>query len=535
MAMAMTGLSAPVKRDGWLIAAVIVLLLGTACCFRLMRLSSVPGISGDEGFWGVQALAWLQGRPYVTHTTSGNPIDLVFLIPIAWLHAVWPPSFRLLRAVPALANLLALPIGFWFVRRAFDEKTAWIFTVALACLPTAIAHSRICQDPSQTVFWTGLVIYCALVGLAEPDRAWTWLAIALALFPVALWTHPTNVFIAPFLLLPAAPLAKRILPASRGARLALLVASLAVAVMILAGASFVLNHAGGSEQHLNKPWLAEAAHRMISPSEWFELAANTGRLFNGVTIYHYFSGARPWTVPYDLAFVIVTVLAIWGMVRRRTALDRGLLLACGGTWLAFFAFAGPGALRPHFERWGLCLLVPGTLVLAAGAAAWMESPRTRRPAMAATALVTASLLVTFYINYFREFATTGGRSHLTYITAPVEPKAQALQQILSASPGPADVAVVAQQWWLVWPMAYLATGHTNVSVTTDLAAAERAPGFADTVHRGRLFLVEFAGTPELADRRALVQARGWKSTTTMIGDAAGRDLVAVLQVTETTP
>src|SRR6478609_3565346 len=88
-AIAMTGLSAPVKRDGWLIAAVIVLLLGTACCFRLMRLSSVPGISGDEGFWGVQALAWLQGRPYVTHTTSGNPIDLVFLIPIAWLHAVW--------------------------------------------------------------------------------------------------------------------------------------------------------------------------------------------------------------------------------------------------------------------------------------------------------------------------------------------------------------------------------------------------------------------------------------------------------------
>ena len=206
----MATIVAPVKRDGWLIAAAIVCLLGTACCFRLMRLSSVPGISGDEGFWGVQALAWLAGRPYITHTTSGNPIDLVFLIPIALLHAVWPPSFQLLRAVPALANMLALPIGFWFVRRAFGESTAWTFTVTLACLPTAIAHSRICQDPSQTVFWTGLVIYPSLVGLAEPDRAWKWLAIPLAIFPVALWTHPTNVFIAPFLLLPAAPLARRI-------------------------------------------------------------------------------------------------------------------------------------------------------------------------------------------------------------------------------------------------------------------------------------------------------------------------------------
>jgi len=154
--------------------------------------------------------------------------------------------------------------------------------------------------------------------------------------------------------------------------------------------------------------------------------------------------------------------------------------------------------------------------------------------MAAAALVAASLLASFYVNYFREFATTGGRSHLTYITAPVEPKAHALQWILSASPGQDDVAVITQQWWLLWPMAYLATGHPNVSVTTDLAAAEQAPGFTDTIHRGRLFLVEFAGTPELADRRALVQARGWRSTTTMIRDASGRDLIAVVQVTETT-
>ena len=530
--MAMMDLSAPAKRDGRIITMAVVFLLGMACCFRLMRLSSTPGISGDEGFWGVQALAWLAGRPYITHTTSGNPIDLVFLIPVALLHAVSPPSFQLLRTVPALANLLALPIGFWFVRRAFGETTAWTYTVTMACLPTAIAHSRICQDPSQTVFWTGLVIYPALLGVAEPDRAWTWLAVALAIFPVALWTHPTNVFIAPFLLLPAAPLVRRIVPTTRRARLALLAASLAGLMLILAGASLVLNHVGASEQHLNKPWLAMAAHRMIAPSEWFELAVNTGRLFNGVTIYHYFSGARPWTVPYDLAFVMVAGVAIWGMLRRRTALDEGLLLACGATWLAFFAFAGPAALRPHFERWALCLLAPGTLVLAAGAATWMESPHTRRPAMSVTALMIASLLVTFYVNYFHEFATTGGRSHLTYITAPVEPKAQALQQILAASPGPDDVTVIAQQWWLVWPMAYLASGQTNVSVATDLAAAERAPGFADTLHRGRLFLVEFAATPELDDRRALIQARRWSSETTMIRDAAGRDLVAVLQVRE---
>ncbi len=100
---------------------LIAVLLGTAAAFRLVRLSSVPGISGDEAWWGIQATAWVAGRPYDTHTTSGNPIDLVFLVPLALLHAIAPPSFLLLRLLPAFVNLLALPIGFWFVRAAVRQ------------------------------------------------------------------------------------------------------------------------------------------------------------------------------------------------------------------------------------------------------------------------------------------------------------------------------------------------------------------------------------------------------------------------------
>jgi hypothetical protein len=62
----------------------------------------------------------------------------------------------------------------------------------------------------------------------ERDAAGRWLAAAIVLFPVALWTHPTNVFVAPFLLLPiAAPLAAR-MPASRRARIGVAVATAAV-------------------------------------------------------------------------------------------------------------------------------------------------------------------------------------------------------------------------------------------------------------------------------------------------------------------
>src|SRR5262245_35251094 len=124
-----------------------------------MRLSSVPGINGDEGWWGIQATSWLAGHAYEARTTSGNPIDMLFLVPVALAHEVGSPSFATLRAVPVLANLLALILGFLCVRRLWDTTTACVQTVAMAILPTAIAHSRFCQDPSQTVLWCSIVIY----------------------------------------------------------------------------------------------------------------------------------------------------------------------------------------------------------------------------------------------------------------------------------------------------------------------------------------------------------------------------------------
>jgi hypothetical protein len=83
-----------------ILAAIVVALLAAGSAFRLIYLSSIPGVSGDEGWWGVQSIAWLHGRPYEAHTTSGNPIDLFFLVPVALLHAITPPSFFLLRTVP---------------------------------------------------------------------------------------------------------------------------------------------------------------------------------------------------------------------------------------------------------------------------------------------------------------------------------------------------------------------------------------------------------------------------------------------------
>src|SRR5204862_7619131 len=128
--------------------------------------------------------------------------------------------------------------------------------------------------------------------------------------------------------------------------------------------------------------LALAAGRLVDARQWLEFAANTVRLFNGLTVIHYFSGARPWTLPYDAGAMLAAVVAACGFglaaKRRWSWLDASLVAGCIGTWLLFYAFAGPQALRPHAERWGLCLLVPGSLVLARGVGAWIEHVPERR-------------------------------------------------------------------------------------------------------------------------------------------------------------
>jgi hypothetical protein len=526
-------------RERRIVAAIVAVLLGTAVWFRLLRLGSVPGLSGDEGWWGVQALAWLSGRPYEPRTTSGNPIDLFFLVPVALLHATGSPSFALLRLVPALANVLALVVGFFFVRRLFDETTAWIHTGALAVLPTAIAHSRICQDPSQSVFWTSLVVYLALLGAKERTAAWRWLAGALVLFPVALWTHPTNVFVAPFLLLPiVAALGPRV-PDSRRARI-----GLAIATAFALGAGLVvawLAFAGAARAYpsLDRPWLSLTAARLVDGSQWLEFAANNVRLLNGITVYHYFSGARPWALPYDAGVVLAALLVLGGFVvaaaRRRSPLDAGLIAGCAGTWLLFYAFAGPQSLRPHAERWGLCLLVPASLALARGIGAWIEHvPRLRWVSIGTASLAAAALLVSFHVHYFRAFAITGGRSHLTYVTAPIEPKQQALIHILGRGAGSTRVEIATRQWWLYWPMAYLATQHPTVSVHLDTSSAPAAA--LERRARGTTrFFVEFAGTPELAATLRRLEETGQGVTLTTIADAGGLDHLAIVEVTTEGP
>jgi hypothetical protein len=526
------GVSGAGTRERVIAGLAIVTLLAAGVAFRFMRLSSVPGVSGDEGWWGIQALAWLSNQPYEAQTTSGNPIDLLFLIPVALAQHLGSPSFFMLRLVPAVVNVLALPVSFFFVRRLYGGTTAWIHTVGLAVLPTAIAHSRISQDPSQSIFWAGIVVYLSLLAVHDAARGWIFSGLSVAALPIALWTHPTNIFIAPFVVVALVATLGRALSTSPRRRAAVAVAGLLLVCGVIGPVAFFAAPRSWSEA-LDRPWLQVGASRMMDGGQWFEFAANVGRFFNGVTVYHYFAGARPLTVPYDAAFALIGVVVLGGLTMAwRTGSNRAdtaLIVAGAGMWFTFFLFPGPQALRPHAERWGLCLVVPSLLAAARGWTAWIDwRPAARHPALAGATLVGALMVSSFYVNYFAEFAATGGRSHLTYVTAGVEPKQQALERILTAGGDSPRITIVTRQWWLYWPIRYLATAHPRVTVV--MHTSDRPLDLERTVQEARLFIVEFTDTPELPWALEQIEAHGLRAAAIDVHDAGGRALLTILAV-----
>jgi len=512
---------------------VILALLGTGLWFRVAHLGRIPGISGDEAWWGVQATRWVHGQPYERTTTSGNPIDKFLLVPLGIAHRVAPASFTLLRGVPTALNLIALLVGFFAVRRIYGAGTAWIFTVATAILPAGIAHGRICQDPSQSIAWTGLVVWLSLLGVKEPARAWLWGTAALAAFPIAVWTHPTNVFVAPFLVLPFGIAVARLLPPARKARA---IAVLAGTAVLVAGvvAWMWLAYASRGNDFLSRPWLALVRSHVASPRAWLEFAINYGRLFDGVAIYHSFVDPHLVSVASDAGFVVVALAALCGLAlvirRRESPVDASLAGASIAMALLYFAFAGPEGMRPHFERWALCLVAPGTLMLARGVSGWVLAyPAHRGWATAFFAVFAAALLGAFYLDYFRQFETVGGRADITYVTGPREPKQLALETILMQRSRDEPVMIVATLWWQYWPITYLAQNHRNV-ITSRTFDVEGRPEFADAVRRGGLFLVEYFGTVEHLRAVAWLRAHGLTATSTPIRDASGRELLDVMRV-----
>jgi hypothetical protein len=532
--------SFPAPRRSLLVLNALALLL-VAIGFRCWSLGNIPGVNGDEAWYGVQAwLALHGGAEGGWHTPTGNPLNPLFFGPLALLHLWFPLSFSLLRSVAVAGGLAALVINWLFCRWVFDRRTALISTVLLAILPINIAYGRFAWDASQSLAATLPVVYLALAAIRFPARFDRWITASILALAIAIWVHPTNIFIATIVGVAwLAHCRPNQLPSpdqpSVGARkgaggegncggktsssvwclAVLLVAALLLAVW----ACTAQPSRGPLAQRMAQRW--GDARELSQPDDLPPASVLLARLFTGGTVYRYIPGSRSWfewPLPAELdgwgldvglfwAGLIGAAWLLWRSWRLRhnscvlSGTADGVLLAA---WLlqivGFLVVGGPRAMAPGQERFAICLIGPTVLLGSRGAAlAWEAASPRWRVALATATLAGWLVLADFEVHYFRSIEQTGGQTHLTFRTGAVEPKQAALAYILeqsAANHGQSESPqtwIVCSQWWNYWPIRYLAMSHRDVSVarTTEIADSD---DYRRALAEGRVWFVEFCDT-----------------------------------------
>ena len=529
-------------------------LLGMAIALRGWQLGTVPGLNGDEAWLGVQAAHLAAGEPIAWRTPTGNPVNLCLLLPVAALHLVFGPSVAVLRMMALVSGVAALGANFWLCRRIFDRRSALVSTTVLAVLPIAIAYSRFAWDASQTLLATVLVLYFALSNVdrevgrgagklgknknrlpanpVPPD----WLP-ALVAFGIAIWIHPTNIFALWLLIVPAAYRSGDDCRAAiRGAwqrsgglagegllhRLTRGITLATLGIALVAVAWFC------------RRLLMAAALRSVNPEQAGLFMRRLVQLLSGTTVFEFIPGpARTSTglAMIDVALVSLVGVAALGLTRRLrradSARERCLAWSVALMVGTFYLVAGPEALAPHFERYGMCLVAPIGVLLALGWSHWLGSRgfdqaslvphndgsrRTLRARLAAVVLAVAAWLwlAVFCCDYFLVFRTSGGTSHMAFRTAAIEPKLAALKTIVAAerdadssaaNEATKQIWIVADSWWSYWPLAYFAAGRPEIHVVAEEqwpAASQQVAG-GDAVWRVNFVTADAAQLPAAPD------------------------------------
>ena len=433
-----------VFRRTWL----VWLIVAAAVAFRLVDLGWLPGMQGDEAWYGLQARTLLAGGQVEWRTPTGNVPGMIQIGSLALLHALFAPSLLLLRIPTLLSSLAAMAVAYAVGRRFLSHASAVVALLLMAALPINIAYARFGWDPSHS----GLLVLLAVYA--------TWLnrrLLAAMIFALAMTNHPSAVFIAPFLTLSylAFDLARH-----DGRRA--LTNTLSFAALLALAIAFVMLLSPVAGEYLDA---GKSLRRILSPPAWTDFLVSLAELISGQTSFSMvmgqgFGAPLPAIDTAILAGLFATAAGgLWLALRPRP--DWPLLGIVTG-WLAslllLYLIAGPWALHPGLERFGLPMMPLTALAVAAVLGRWSDRGRWGRLAQPLAAAAAVLLLAGFWSHYLSAGEHPVGRPSQGYWTAAKDPGATAYSLISSAAGPNPKAAIVAEDWWIAEPIAYYASG-----------------------------------------------------------------------------
>lgn len=448
---------------------------------RVLWLDSLPGINGDEAWYGVQvATGSLSLR-----TPTGNLVNPLHLAPLAILQPFAPLAAWVLRAPAVLSGLLTLALGYALLRRSLGVAAAMCFTALAAASPDLVAYSRFGWDASGTPLLSLVALHLAL------SRRWVWAAVVTGF---AVVVHPTNALL-------AAPLAalfvaERSKDPPERRRWVLYAGAVAVGAAVLGAALAAVVR-----------FDVRAALGGIAPAPgetFLSMLSRYGELLSGVTVYRYIAGpvSRVATLAHGVVMWCAVAPAVaLGCVRAwRDGERRPAALAAGITasLVALYAVFGAFPLTPGSERYGQFLVVP-SLALAAWSIAKLGERRELAAFVAVVALSVVSLGCVGRF-YFEPLRADGGHSHRTFRIGSREPKVMVADAI-RADRQRGDV-VLAEDWWTGVPLEYLLSRTRGVRVLRHVEGVAAAPPVVSALRAGGYVV----GWHEGAFHRAIVES-----------------------------
>jgi hypothetical protein len=479
------------RRPARFTAAAAGAIAIVSVCFRFLWLDRLPGINGDEAWYGVQVLHFLNGQPWLARTPSGLPINPLLLATHAAILHVAEPSFWLLRLPIAVWSGVALVLTYRLHTWVFGDRVQGLIAAALVgCLPMHLAYSRLCWDPSFGLVTAPLVIYSCLKLCAQADRLRA-AAVFAAGTVLSVWVHVTNfVLVAACLAILAWQFRATTMTWLRRRP----ITAAAIVATGLAAATTLACRSGETEALVVS--VLSTFNRL--PAHLVAL----GDILVGLRVYEYLAGTSTpaWMRTGYWVVAAVLAVAVASLFRRSAAQDRNLAALAVVTLAMVLAVGRRLDIDDRScERYVVyvvplvgVLIVRGSFVLRDGVVQRLAWP-------AAPLLLAALLLFQFWVGYFEPLrrGTYGHDLHRTFWTGPREPKAELVKAIRSRLRGAPPTDVYVEDWWIGQPVEYLLGGNVVVNYAIPPATPPRPT-----------LVAGFTGSPYLREVEQAAADRG---------------------------
>lgn len=427
---------------GWLLWVGLVCLGVLA---RLIWLDHLPGLNGDETWYGIQTFRLFHGLPLAWNMLPGSrplfsPISFLSQFPPGFLGVA---SILWLRAPTVLASLLSLVLVYRW-KSWLGRREALMLTLLLAVAPAQICYARFGWDPSLTPF-----LLILLISASRRQLAW---GLAGGLLGMA--THPFFVYALPVGVL---LWVCRVRPQwTQRLVLGTLVTCLALLTLPLP------SPIGEIEAEWRDP---------------LRFASGVVDLLDGESTFAYLVDREKAQLGGNVAAVVGVLLPLlmafsaWQAARK----GRTTLAAVGACalwiWAGHYNLLGTHTVIYQHDRNGLLMLVPIYLWAVAQGSAWTA----KHPRWAWGLVFGLSLWLTWrdWDRYLLDLRWHGTRSHRAFLCAPRDPREEALELACQyLQPG---CGIITDDHWNFYPLTYFGLPKNvvvlHISSVPDLKSA----------------------------------------------------------------